>query len=50
MASDITDTWQTWSDEGGDVGYSTELGDEALIVYGSAPAEDVETYIGLLTR
>ncbi|WP_457184770.1 DUF4245 domain-containing protein [Nocardioides sp. P5_E3] len=50
VPSDITDTWQTWSDEGGDVGYSTELGDEALLVYGSAPAEDVETYIGLLTR
>ena len=48
--SEITDTWQTWSDEGGDVGYSTELGDEALLVYGSAPAEDIETYIGLLTR
>jgi len=50
VTSDITDTWQTWSDDGGDVGYSTELGDEALLVYGSAPAEDVEVYLGLLTR
>jgi hypothetical protein len=50
VPSDITDTWQTWSDDGGDVGYSTELGDEALLVYGSAPAEDVEAYLGLLTR
>ena len=50
VTSDITDTWQTWSDDGGDVGYSTELGDEALLVYGSAPAEDIETYLGLLTR
>lgn len=48
--SDIADTWQTWSDEGGDIGYSTELGDEALLVYGSAPAEDIEAYLGLLTR
>jgi len=32
------------------IGYSTELGDEALLVYGSAPAEDIETYLGLLTR
>ena len=50
VASDVTDTWQTWSDEGGDIGYSTELGDEALLVYGSAPAEDIEAYLGLLTR
>ena len=50
VTSEISDTWQTWSDDGGDVGYSTELGDEALLVYGSAPAEDVEAYLGLLTR
>jgi hypothetical protein len=50
VASEITDTWQTWSDEGGDRGYSTEIGDEALLVYGSAPVEDIEAYVGLLTR
>lgn len=50
VASEITDTWQTWSDEGGDRGYATEIGDEALLVYGSAPAEDIEAYLGLLTR
>ena len=50
VASDITDTWQTWSDDGGDHGFSTELGDEALLVYGSAPVEEIETYLGLLTR
>ena len=50
VASDITDTWQTWSDPGGDHGYSTEVGDEALLVYGSAPVEDLEAYLGLLTR
>ncbi|MBC2932917.1 DUF4245 domain-containing protein [Nocardioides sp. zg-1228] len=48
--SEVTDTWQTWSDEGGDHGYSTEVGDDALLVYGSAPVEDIETFIGLLTR
>lgn len=48
--SEITDTWQTWSDDGGDHGYSTELDDDALLVYGSAPVEDIETYLGLLTR
>jgi hypothetical protein len=50
VASDVTDTWQTWSDDGGDHGFSTELGDDALLVYGSAPVADIETYLGLLTR
>lgn len=50
VTSEITDTWQTWSDDGGDHGFSTELGDEALLVYGSAPVADLETYLGLLTR
>lgn len=50
VASDVTDTWQTWSDDGGDHGFSTELGDEAVLVYGSAPVDDLETFLGLLTR
>jgi hypothetical protein len=50
IASDVADTWQTWSDDGGDRGYSTELGDDAVLVYGSAPAEDIEAYLGLLTQ
>lgn len=48
VSSRVTDTWQTWSDDGGDRGYSTELGDDALLVYGSAPAADLEELIGLL--
>ena len=50
VPSEITDTWQTWSDSGGDHAYSTELGDEAVLVYGSAPVDDIESYLGLLTR
>lgn len=50
VQSDVASTWQTWSDDGGDHGYSTELGDESLLVYGSAPAEEIETFIRLLTR
>ena len=50
VESEIARTWQTWSDDGGDHGYSTELGDDALLVYGSAPVEDLEAYLGLLTR
>ncbi|WP_210438599.1 DUF4245 domain-containing protein [Nocardioides xinjiangensis] len=48
--SEVARTWQTWTDDGGDTGYSTELGDEALLVYGSATAEEIEAYLGLLTR
>ena len=49
VASDVTDTWQTWSDAGGDRGYSTEVDDAAVLVYGSAPTEDIEAYLGMLT-
>ena len=48
--SEITDTWQTWSDPGGDHGWSTEVGDDVVLVYGSAPVADIEAYLGLLTR
>jgi hypothetical protein len=50
VASEVSDTWQTFSDDGGDHGYATELGDESLLVYGSAPVAEIETYLGLLTR
>ncbi len=50
VPSEVTDTWQTWSDDGGDHGYSTELDEDAVLVYGSAPVQDIETYVGLLTR
>ena len=50
VPSEVTDTWQTFSDDGGDHGYATEVGDEAVLVYGSAPVEDIEAYLGSLTR
>jgi Protein of unknown function (DUF4245) len=50
VPSAVADTWQTWSDEGGDHAYATELGDEVVLVYGSAPVAEIETYIGLLTH
>lgn len=50
VPSEVTDTWQTFSDSGGDHGYATELGDESVLVYGSAPVADLEAYVGLLTR
>ncbi len=50
VPSEVTDTWQTWSDDGGDHGYATELDGDAVLVYGSAPVGDIEDYLGLLTR
>ncbi len=50
MTSEVADTWQTFTDDGGDTGYAAEIGDEALLVYGSAPAGDIEAFMGLLTR
>jgi hypothetical protein len=46
--------WQTWSDQGGDHAFSTELDSgplagQKLLVYGSAPVEDQEALISLLT-
>ena len=47
-------SWQTWSDEGGDHAFSTELtsgplAGETLLVYGSAPVADQETLLRALT-
>jgi hypothetical protein len=47
-------SWQTWSDSGGDHAFSTEvdagpLAGQTVLVYGSAPVEDQETVVGLLT-
>lgn len=48
IPSAVTDTWETWTDDGGDRGYSTEVGDDAVLIYGSAPAEDIEELIATL--
>lgn len=48
LDSAVGDSWTTWTDEGGDTGYSTEYDEQSLLVYGSAAAEDLETLIGLL--
>ena len=50
LDSAIADTWTTWTDEGGDTGYAAEVGDETVLVYGSAPVEDLTTVVSLLQR
>lgn len=50
LDSAVGSTWSTWTDEGGDTGYLMELGSQRLLVYGSAPADDLQTFITLLER
>lgn len=44
----VATTWQTWSDDGGDLGYSAEVGEDVVLVYGSAGAEALEEFIATL--
>ncbi len=48
LESSVSTTWETWSDDGGDLGYATEVGDDVLLVYGSAGKEALEEFIALL--
>ena len=43
------DTWQTWSDDGGDHALSTEVAGEQLLVYGSAGEDELREFAQLLT-
>jgi Protein of unknown function (DUF4245) len=45
----LTEQWQEWSDAGGDHAYSASLGDTEVLVYGTAPTEDLLTIVGSLT-
>lgn len=48
LDSGIARTWEAYSDEGGDHAYVAELGEETVLVYGSAPEEDLALFAGLL--
>jgi hypothetical protein len=45
----IVPEWQEWSDAGGDHAYSATVGDTQVLVYGSAPTEDLLTVVRSLT-
>ena len=46
----VADSWESWTDEGGDVGYTAELaGDTTLLVYGSAGEDAVQALLERLT-
>lgn len=40
--------WQTWTDEGGDTALMLQREDDVLLVYGSAPAEDLIAFASSL--
>ncbi len=45
----VAPRWDGYADPGGDVAYAAEVGDHAVLVYGSAPEEDVRTVVESLT-
>jgi len=45
----VTEQWQEWSDAGGDHAYSASVGQDEVLVYGSAPTEDLLTIVRSLT-
>ena len=45
----IVPEWQEWSDAGGDEAYAASIGDYEVLVYGSAPTEDLLTIVRSLT-
>ncbi|WGL53409.1 DUF4245 family protein [Nocardioides sp. BP30] len=46
----LGDAWSTFSDAGGDTGYAMQLGDDVLLVYGSADKADFTTFMQSLTQ
>lgn len=50
LDSPVAREWQSWSDEGGDTGYTAAVGRQSVLVYGSAPAAEIEAYVTSLTR
>lgn len=43
------DSWATYTDRGGDTGYALTVGDDVLLVYGSADKADFTTFMRSLT-
>ena len=45
----VAPTWQEYSDTGGDHAFAAEVHGDEVLVYGSAPVEDLRRVLGLLT-
>ena len=42
--------WEGWTDAGGDTAYSAGVGEETVLVFGSASAEDLQEIVDALVR
>ena len=49
VTGSVASTWETYSDDGGDLAYAAEVGGLTVLVYGSADREDLEQLVGSLT-
>jgi hypothetical protein len=49
LGGDVATTWSSWSDGKRDHAFAAQVGGDTLLVYGSAPVDDLERIIGLLT-
>ena len=45
----VAEAWQGYGDDGGDTAYVAEVGDQTVLVYGSASPEELQDLIGRLT-
>jgi hypothetical protein len=45
----VAQQWQVFEDDGGDLAYAAELGDDVVMVYGSAGEEDLRLVLERLT-
>lgn len=48
LAGAVASTWQVWTVDNDDVAYTTELGDEHLLVFGAAGAKQVKAFAASL--
>ncbi len=45
----VAQQWDGYADPGGDLAYAAEVGDHSVLVYGSAPEEDLRAVVESLT-
>ncbi len=48
-AGDVAPQWEGWSDDGGDRAYSTTLGDQTVLVFGSVSATELADLVEVLS-
>jgi hypothetical protein len=49
LDSELAPVWDSWSDSGGDLAYAAEVEGTTVMVFGSAPADDLRTLAESLT-